>query len=78
MEKDLPESKLSPSHIHEAINLFKNSFLIAKILGEENLKKSIAFKQAAAGRCSKDLGKCVKNPEVLFHHKVTSSTSEWL
>ncbi len=61
-----------PDNINDAIKLFKSSDFITKILGEENKEKISNFKQAAADRSPKALGKLVKANEILYHHEVTN------
>jgi glutamine synthetase len=61
-----------PDNIHDAIKLFKSSEFITQILGEANKEKFVAYKQAAADRSPKELGKLVKNGEILYHHEVTN------
>jgi glutamine synthetase len=61
-----------PQYISEAIDLFRSSKFITDILGEDSQKKYAGFKQAAADRSPKELGKRVKPSEVLFHHEVTN------
>jgi glutamine synthetase len=61
-----------PDTIHDAIKLFKSSDFIITILGEINKEKYVAYKQAAADRSPKELGKLVKNGEILYHHEVTN------
>ncbi|MBN1258858.1 glutamine synthetase [Candidatus Peregrinibacteria bacterium] len=68
---DKPVKKL-PGHIYEAIAAFKKSDFIAKTLGEENRDKFLALKEAAAGRCARELGTRVKAGEVWYHHEVTN------
>jgi len=70
--RKFPESKYLPSHINEAIGLFNNSTFISKILGDSIKEKYAKFKQGTADRCPKELGKRVKNPEILYHHEVTN------
>lgn len=61
-----------PDNIHDAIKLFKSSAFIANIIGEENQNKYVSYKQKAADRSPKDLGKIVKTSEVMYHHEVTN------
>lgn len=61
-----------PDNIYDAIKLFKSSEFINKILGEENKEKYIGYKETAANRSPRDLGKLVKTHEVIFHHEVTN------
>ena len=61
-----------PDNINDAIKLFKSSDFITHILGEANKEKFVSYKQAAADRSPKELGKLVKNGEILYHHEVTN------
>lgn len=61
-----------PDNINDAIRLFKSSDLITRILGEETKDKYISYKQQAADRSPKALGKLVKVSEVIYHHEVTN------
>ena len=61
-----------PDNINDAIRLFKASDFVGKILGEDNKGKYISYKQSAADRSPKELGKLVKDSEVLYHHEVTN------
>ena len=60
-----------PDNIYDAIKLFKSSDLITKILGETNKEKFSYFKQEAADRSPKKLGKLIKKSEIIFHHEIT-------
>lgn len=59
-----------PSKINFAIQEFRKSQLMNKILGEEFVKRFVNLKQKAADRCPDDLGTKVKNGEVWYHHEV--------
>ncbi len=59
-----------PSKINFAIQEFRKSELMNKILGEEFVKRFAGLKQKAADRCPDDLGTKVKNGEVWYHHEV--------
>ncbi len=61
-----------PGTINDAIRQFKASDFIGKILGEENKQKYLSFKEQAADRSPKELGKIVKTSEVIYHHEVTN------
>jgi len=56
--------------INTAINYFRQSDLVKKILGEEIKKKFIDLKQRTADRSPVELGTKVKNSEVIYHHEV--------
>ncbi len=59
-----------PSTIYGAVNHFKSSDFISKILGEELKRKYLDLKQNVANRSPADLGIRVKNGEVWYHHEV--------
>jgi glutamine synthetase len=61
-----------PGNVNDAIRLFKSSDFIGNILGEENKEKYVAFKEAAADRSPRELGKHIKPDEILFHHEITN------
>ncbi|EKD89969.1 MAG: hypothetical protein ACD_32C00109G0011 [uncultured bacterium] len=61
-----------PGTIHDAIRLFKASDFISRILGEENKQKYLSFKEAAADRSPKELGKKIKTSEIIYHHEVAN------
>ncbi|PIZ74003.1 glutamine synthetase [Candidatus Peregrinibacteria bacterium CG_4_10_14_0_2_um_filter_43_11] len=66
-----PTQKL-PSTIGEAIDYFKNSAFINKIMGDENAQKYLELKQMAADRAPRELGSRIKTGEVWYHHEVTN------
>ncbi|HTB97036.1 MAG TPA: glutamine synthetase family protein [Terracidiphilus sp.] len=59
-----------PDHIQQAIDDFKGSKWVEKILGADVQGRFVDLKQAAANRCARELGTFVKAPEVQFHHEV--------
>jgi glutamine synthetase len=59
-----------PDNIYTAIENFKESDWIAKILGEDVKGRYADLKQASADRCPRLLGTFVKAPEVQYHHEV--------
>ncbi len=59
-----------PDHIQQAIDDFKGSKWIEKVLGADVQGRFVDLKQAAANRCARELGTFVKAPEVQFHHEV--------
>lgn len=65
-------SRFLPDNINDAIKLFKASDFITKIFGEENKVKYASYKQAVADRSPKELGKHVKDSEIIYHHEVTN------
>ncbi len=62
--------KKLPDSIYKAIEDFKNSKFISENVGVENQQKFAELKEAAADRCPRELGKTVKEMEVLYHHEV--------
>src|SRR3989339_133469 len=62
--------KFLPGHIHTALQLFRQSDVVTKLLGEEFKKKFVSLKLTAADRSPTELGIRVKNGEVLYHHEV--------
>ncbi len=66
------EAKVLPGTINEAIELFRNSSHMKKVLGEMNVEKYLSFKQAVADRSPKDLGTLIKTSEIVYHHEVTN------
>jgi glutamine synthetase len=65
-----PRARFLPGDINTAINYFRQSDLVEKIMGEEMKKKFIDLKQKTADRSPADLGIKVKNSEVIYHHEV--------
>lgn len=61
-----------PGNVQDAMRLFRGSDFVAKILGEQNKRKYLAFKQLAADRSPKELGTRVKRGEIVYHHEVTN------
>lgn len=61
-----------PGNIYDAIRLFRSSDFVTSILGEHSKEKYLSFKQAAADRSPKELGRLVKNGEIIYHHEVTN------
>jgi len=59
-----------PDAIQTAIEDFKDSAWIAKILGSDVQGRYAELKQAAANRSPRELGTFVKGSEVQFHHEV--------
>ena len=59
-----------PDNIQQAIEDFKDSAWIAKILGADVQGRYADLKQAAANRSPRELGSIVKGSEVQFHHAV--------
>ncbi len=65
-----PRARYLPGDINTAINYFRQSDWVEKMLGSEMKKKFIELKQKAANRSPADLGTRVKNSEVIYHHEV--------
>src|ERR1700719_178583 len=59
-----------PDNIYTAIDHFKKSDWATKLLGEDVKGRYVDLKEAAADRCSRQLGTFVKVPEVQYHHEV--------
>src|SRR5579863_5809312 len=59
-----------PDHIQQALEDFKSSGWIGKILGGEVQGRFADLKQAAADRSPRELGTFVKGSEVQYHHEV--------
>jgi glutamine synthetase len=65
-------TRVLPGTIFDALKFFKTSEFIGKIMGEEVKDKYVEQKQAVADRNPKELGKTIKNEEVLYHHEITN------
>ncbi|HEY8597997.1 MAG TPA: glutamine synthetase family protein [Thermomicrobiales bacterium] len=59
-----------PDNIQDAIDAFKNSSYINKILGAEVVEKYAELKQTVADRSPRKLGTLIKPGEIQFHHEV--------
>jgi glutamine synthetase len=59
-----------PDNIYTALEHFRDSDWMTKLLGEDVKGRYADLKQAAADRCPKLLGTFVKAPEVQYHHEV--------
>jgi glutamine synthetase len=59
-----------PDNIYTALEDFRNSSWITKLLGEDVKGRYADLKQASADRCPRLLGTFVKPQEVQFHHEV--------
>src|SRR6202171_3757328 len=59
-----------PDNIYTAIDHFRKSDWATKLLGEDVKGRYVDLKEAAADRCSRQLGTFVKVPEVQYHHEV--------
>ena len=59
-----------PDNIQKAIDDFKSSSWIGKILGADVQGRYADLKQAAANRSPRELGTFVKGSEVQYHHEV--------
>lgn len=62
--------KKLPDNIQSAITDFSKSAWIPELIGVENQQKYAELKQTAADRCPRELGKTVKDLEILYHHEV--------
>jgi glutamine synthetase len=59
-----------PDNIYTALEDFKASAWVTKMLGEDVKGRYADLKQASADRCPRLLGTVVKPSEVQFHHEV--------
>jgi glutamine synthetase len=59
-----------PDNIYTALENFRGSEWITKILGNDVKGRYADLKQASADRCARLLGTIVKPQEVQFHHEV--------
>ena len=59
-----------PDNIYTALENFRNSKWISKLLGEDVKDRYAELKQASADRCPRLLGTIVKPAEIQFHHEV--------
>ncbi len=59
-----------PDNIYTALENFRNSTWVTKLLGEDVKGRYADLKQASADRCPRLLGTTVKPSEVQFHHEV--------
>jgi glutamine synthetase len=59
-----------PDNVYTALDNFRNSSWISKILGDDVKARYADLKQASADRCPRLLGTFVKSPEVQYHHDV--------
>jgi glutamine synthetase len=62
--------KKLPDNIQSAIDDFSRSEFIRELIGFENQQKFAELKRAAADRCPRELGKTIKEMEILYHHEV--------
>ncbi len=61
-----------PGNINDALRQFRASQFTTDIMGKESKAKYIEFKQASAHRNPRDLGSCIKEAEIIYHHEVTN------
>jgi glutamine synthetase len=59
-----------PDNIYSALDLFRSSEWIGKLLGDDVKERYAELKQNSADRCPRLLGTLVKAPEIQFHHAV--------
>jgi glutamine synthetase len=59
-----------PDNIYDALANFRKAEWTTTLLGEDVKGRYADLKQAAADRCARLLGTCVKAPEVQYHHDV--------
>src|SRR5271157_5588788 len=63
-------ARFLPDNIYTALENFRNSTWVTKLLGEDVKARYADLKQASADRCPRLLGEIVKPAEVQFHHEV--------
>ncbi len=63
-------SRYLPDNIYTAIEDFRKSAWISKLLGDDVKERFADLKQGSADRCPRLLGTFVKPSEVQFHHEV--------
>lgn len=63
-------TRFLPGNIQTALNQFKQSDMVSKLLGDKLKQHLIDLKQVVADRSAVDLGTKVKNAEILYHHEV--------
>lgn len=61
-----------PGNINDAIRLFRTSDFTEKIMGKSSKEKYLEHKQASAYRNPRELGNCIKEAEIHYHHEVTN------
>ncbi|MCS6882601.1 MAG: glutamine synthetase family protein [Oscillochloridaceae bacterium] len=61
-----------PDNIYDAIACFRESALMASLLGVDVRDKYADLKLTVADRCPRKLGTLIKRAEVQFHHEVTN------
>jgi glutamine synthetase len=59
-----------PDNIYSALDLFRSSEWVGKLLGDDVKERYAELKQNSADRCPRLLGTLVKAPEVQYHHAV--------
>ena len=59
-----------PDNIYTALENFRASDWVTKILGDDVKGRYADLKQASADRCPRALGTFVKAPEIQYHHEV--------
>jgi glutamine synthetase len=59
-----------PDNIYTALELFRGSEWVSKLIGDDVKDRYAELKQNSADRCPRLLGTIVKAPEVQFHHAV--------
>lgn len=64
--------RMLPSNMNDAIRIFKSSDYTTELIGEASKQKYVDWKQKQANRNPRELGKIVKDTEILYHHEVTN------
>ncbi len=72
MAESKEHCKVLPSDIADAIDYFKYSEFVPQIFGTTFQHKYLQWKQAVADRAPRNLGKTIKNGEILYNHEVTN------
>ena len=61
-----------PGNINDAIRQFRASQFTTDIMGKSSKAKYVEFKQASAYRNPRELGNCIKEAEIIYHHEITN------
>jgi glutamine synthetase len=67
-----PRLRLLPDNINDAIRLFRASAFTTGVMGPASKDKYLSYKVASANRNPRELGTCIKESEILYHHEVTN------
>jgi glutamine synthetase len=61
-----------PGNINDAMRQFRASQFTTDLMGKASKAKYIEYKQASAYRNPRELGNCIKEAEIIYHHEVTN------